>query len=99
MYYEFKDFGRDPINRNATELCLDDFEFITPKVKNDDEQNHALLNRIWEVYGRYTPVELSNMTHKDGTPWRKARDEGRGMRNFHIENEMIKQYYIELANG
>lgn len=102
LYYEFKEFGRRPINRNATDLHLSDFEyfeFVKPKVEVDDEQNHALLNRIWDVYGGYTPVQLSNMTHKDGTPWRKARNEAKGMRNFHIDNKIIKKYYSDLANG
>lgn len=99
LYYEFKEFGRSPINRNATDLRLSDFEYVTPKVEVSDEKSYALLNRIWEVYGEYTSVQLSNMTHKDGTPWRQARNEAKGMRNFHIDNETIKNYYTELANG
>ena len=100
LYYEFKEFGKRPINRNATDLnFLSDLEYITPRVEVSDEQNHALLNRIWDVYGEYTSVQLSNMTHKEGTPWWKAWNEAKGMRNFHIDNKIIKKYYSELANG
>ncbi len=103
LYHEFKEFGKKSINRNATDLRLSshlfDFEIVTPKVDDNDKQTHALLNRIWEVYGEYTSVQLSNLTHKDGSPWKLARNKAKGVRNFHINNEVIKEYYTELANG
>lgn len=48
------------------------------------------LDRIWELYGKYNGVELSAMTHAEGTPWREVycRD-----CNSEIPDESIINHY------
>ncbi len=103
IYHEFKNFGRYPIDRNAKDLKIDessfDFSIVTPKINNDDKQTSALLDRIWDVYGGYTPIQISNVTHKDGSPWHQVREASEGKRNTDIDNKIIKEYYAGLADG
>ena len=100
LYSEFKDYGGREINRYAISDNYDfDFGEYTPMIKAEDEESSALLDRVWEVYGGYTPIQLSNMTHKKDSPWYKAKSQSKGIKNHHIDNEIIKKYYKELANG
>ncbi len=52
--------------------------FINEKISNntpelsDDEQE--IIDETFEKYGDYTGWELSNITHKQGTPWDKYKD-------------------------
>lgn len=47
-----------------------------PKIENppifDDERVTAILEQVYEEYGRFTADELENMTHKE-LPWKDAR--------------------------
>lgn len=104
LHHEFKDFGNKSINRNATDLRFSPdshdfrFEIVTPTV-GDDKTIHNLLDKIWKVYGKYTPHQLSNIASKEDSPWHQANKKSNGIRNFHIDNDIIKKYYVDLANG
>ena len=95
LYHEFKHYGRNPITGRATDIAPagDTLEWTTPHVKDNDADIHTLLDRIWEVYGDFTGIQLSNITHAPGTPWESVWQENQGMKNVHISNELIKQYY------
>jgi uncharacterized phage-associated protein len=77
LYHEFKEFGNGPITRKATEVRfenLGDMEVFEPSIDTEDsglrhELVKAVLDRVWEVYARFTPIQLSDMTHAEGTPW------------------------------
>ena len=70
LYLEFKEYGRDPISRLGKRLELGDDGtplFVIPK------HNGALdsfFEMIWDVYGDKTGIQLSNMTHRVGEPWK-----------------------------
>ncbi|SFN98097.1 Uncharacterized phage-associated protein [Bizionia echini] len=53
-------------------------------------EDAEFLDRIWELYGKYNGVELSAMTHAEGTPWREVycRD-----CNSEIPDESIINHY------
>jgi uncharacterized phage-associated protein len=55
----------------------------------------AIISHVWSKYGQYTGVELSEMTHKSGTPWSNSYF-GRG-RNAALSQADIQQHFIELA--
>ena len=101
LYHEIKEYGKDPIKEYATELVWKkdsfDFSLFVPNVREDDVDIHNFLNKIWEVYGNFTALQLSDMTHKLNTPWQKTWQENKGMKNTHIPNELIHTYYGELT--
>lgn len=60
-------------------------------------QEQAVIDHVWRKYGNTSPYRLSAMTHEPDTPWYKAYfGLGRG-RNSLLDNEEIKQHYIDLA--
>ena len=96
LYHEFKDFGSGQITRKATDID-DDFELFTPNVNKNDSQTIALLNKVWEVYGKFTAGQLSSLTHKKGSPWHQVREDSPNKKNVHIPDEVIKKYYEAMA--
>lgn len=36
---------------------------------NISQETKDLLKKIWDVYGKFSAIELSSMTHRAGTPW------------------------------
>jgi len=54
-----------------------------------------IIDHVWEKYGGYTGLSLSEMTHKPGTPWSNAYF-GSGQ-NSPLSEKDIKQHFVELA--
>ncbi len=54
------------------------------------KEDSEFLEKIWDLYGKYDGVELSAMTHAEGTPWRKVycRD-----CNSEIPDDLIISHY------
>lgn len=102
VYHEFKGYGSGTISDFATELDLtdDDDSFsltsYIPKVNQNDEKVIALLKKIWEIYGKYSGITLSNLTHKDDSPWAKVWDISTP-KGTDIPAIEIKKYFQELA--
>lgn len=92
VYHEFKRFGYSPITCTVRDDADDglDWHFIP----RDDKRTIALLNRIWDVYGKFTAIQLSNMTHGPGAPWRNTWESGDGIPELPIDNEIIKNYFL-----
>lgn len=88
LYDSFKHYG----NQFITELARYPYE--------EDEistEYSKFLNKIWETYGEYTGVQLSNLTHKEGTPWYKVWNQNKPHTgSYKINNELIKEYYKSL---
>lgn len=96
LFHEFKRFGKEAITEPATDFDLKNSTFIKT-VLPDDKYMKAILEKIWEVYGGFTAIQVSNLTHQEGTPWAQTWDEFGGTRNVNIENERIKNHFKELA--
>lgn len=64
VYREFREFGAYPIHLFATD-ALGNIPIIEP----NDQYSWNLIDKILEVYGGFTAVQLSNMTHAPGTAW------------------------------
>lgn len=94
IYHEFKHRGRQAILEPATDLN-EDLEIVVPKVDQNDEETVNLLDRIWDVYGNYTGIQLSELCHEVDSPWYKARKESNVRMNQHISDENIAEHYRE----
>lgn len=108
LYGEFAEFGRKAIDRKARELLPVKgesggwgFEVVEPSIDSespldvDKELARAVLNRVWEVYGNLSAIQLSNMTHAENEPWRiiqKAIGEPLP-KGLHIPNETIRECF------
>lgn len=54
-----------------------------------------IIERVWQRYGHYTTVELTEMLQAEGTPWSNAYF-GKG-RNARIKDEDIEAYFLRLG--
>ncbi|WP_312280967.1 type II toxin-antitoxin system antitoxin SocA domain-containing protein [Oscillibacter sp.] len=65
VYDEFKSFGQNPINRFAKDA---QGKAYLP----GDRELLRCIDDVWNRYKYFSGVQLSQMTHKDGTAWSKA---------------------------
>lgn len=98
LYNEFKNCGSNPITDYATEVNVDDstlsISYEPMFVDQDDSHTRNLISKIWEVYGKFTGPQLSNLTHMSGTPW---DDKFKNCPRSEIENDQIKEHFFQLA--
>jgi uncharacterized phage-associated protein len=98
LYDEFKRYGRDPVTEHAISID-DEMRFYQPIVAESDKETRLLLNRVWKVYKRLSAYQMSNLTHRDGTPWKQIYSANLGIRNVVIDDENIKQHFLQLADA
>lgn len=81
LYHLYKVFGADNIEGKGIDHS-DDLE---------DNSYKELIETVLKIYKNHSAVQLSSMTHTDGSPWDvTVRKYGIGAV---IDNELIRQYY------
>lgn len=68
LYVEFKDAGKSPVSHLGRRLEIVDGKVSRVAPKHDGSLA-SFFETIWSVYGGYTGIQLSNMTHNPGEPW------------------------------
>ncbi len=68
--------------------------------KDIDKYHQAILDRVLEVYGHKSGLELSAQTHQEGTPWHtvyvvQKQNWGRA----HIPNDLIREYFERVLKS
>lgn len=96
LYHEFKKYGNQPIQEYATEIVTPTVNTLPHDLPFSIEQ---FLDKVWEVYKRFTAVQLSQMTHQPLTPWAITINDSSGQKNPIISDDLIRDYYTKLANG
>lgn len=91
LYHRLKFFGNDKINKPITHSSrrLDSHELVK-----------QFLDHIWNTYGKFDAVNLSDLTHQPDTPWDQVANDhnyklGKGLV---IPNHSIQSYYKQLVN-
>lgn len=82
LYREFARFGSKPI----TEIPA-----TKPKVSS---RTSDLLESVWKGYRGLTAAQMSDLTHRQDTPWSDVYDDG--VRHAEITPKRIKAHYKEL---
>lgn len=92
IYQEFKFFGNGQITELHRDIRAGGYPSVDPGII-------PFLDKIWEVYGNYTGIELSTMTHEKGTPWDITWNErgGSNRSGAIIANDLIQDYYKKKA--
>ena len=72
LYNALRTYGDRPV----TAPCVrrdSDFQVVgvhdLGDVPDQAKFTKALLDRIWAIYGGYSAIQLSNETHRPGSPW------------------------------
>ncbi|MEM7042281.1 MAG: type II toxin-antitoxin system antitoxin SocA domain-containing protein [Pseudomonadota bacterium] len=105
VYNAFKQYGREPIERPTYgdyDLVIDiglvneDDELINPKPVSadfsDDEQ--TTIRAVLGGYGDLNGLQLSALTHREGTPWHDVYRAGE--RDQVIHTEVIRKHFKQL---
>lgn len=83
VYKAFKAYGNSRITKEYY-----NGEFIS------DDKTTQFLNRIWEVYKKYSGWQLSTITHQPNTPWSQIWP----IASYQsIPDSIIKAHYKELT--
>lgn len=103
LYHEFKDSGKGSIAKRATYMEISDgpdFNIcvVEPSVPVTDDFTWSLLNKVWDSYGKFSGLTLSDLTHRPDTPWKTTWDANEGRKNADIPNDVIEQHYKGLAS-
>jgi uncharacterized phage-associated protein len=59
------------------------------------EAERYVMQQVWNSYGKYTGLQLSELTHKPGTPWDVTRRTS-GLGAI-IPDDLIEDFYRRLA--
>jgi len=68
LYREFNDAGRSPISRLGKRIEIKDGKVLRAAPKHDGSLTD-FFESVWGVYGDYSGIQLSNMTHRPGEAW------------------------------
>ena len=96
LYHEFKHRGSLRITELAKEVELVSgmLRRSTPGIPKSDVETRELLDKIWDVYGEYSAIQLSNMCHQAGSPWDQTRKSNpKNANNADIDDELIRKHY------
>ena len=72
VYYEFQGYDENTIDRFARDAQGD------VQILNLDHNSElkSCFNKIWNRYKHHSGPDLSNITHRSGTAWYKAKQQG-----------------------
>jgi uncharacterized phage-associated protein len=91
LYHKLKRYGDRPI----TSLIREDNQIC--QVPPVDVEVLAFLKRIWDLYKKYTAMQLSSMSHAANTPWYATVEPYRSKGHFpmclDIDNNVIQVHY------
>jgi uncharacterized phage-associated protein len=102
LYGELKNWGHKPISHYRIERPgQDDEDHVWVMLDPDPTrmtESGVVLDQVWIGYGRLAALQLSSLTHQEGTPWDIARKKAAPLtRHVNIPNELIRKHYLELA--
>ena len=84
LYRDLRCYGSGAVTK-----ALDTYDAIP-----EDSDIFDFLRAVYAKYSQYTPGELIDLTHRDGTPWAQCRESY----NSDIPNRVIEQYYGKMVD-
>ncbi|MCP4660494.1 MAG: SocA family protein [bacterium] len=96
IYHRVKAHGAGPIDFPIFQSV----DGINEPPQVADPDTLALLDKVWEVYGGCSSVELSRMSHDPDGPWYRTWNDhaGRGaIRGVDIPDSEIRRYFVLAA--
>lgn len=82
LYHDLKQYGSEKIENQINSINFEQGIFSTEVQVVKSSDIIGLLKQIVEQYGKYSAIQLSNLTHEVGSPW----------------YEVVKKYPNELSN-
>lgn len=86
LYHLLKHYGSHGI---TAPVSTQDFSVFGAE---PDDYTNSLVRSVFETYGKYSAEQLSEFTHRTGTPWHQAMASGSTI----ISDHVISDYYKRL---
>ena len=92
LYESLRRYGREPVRRL---IGLDSVRVVENEY---DDRQKSIISQVLDIYGDMSGVQLSTITHANGTPWDQIWSASK--RRVIISNNIIEDYYAnQVANG
>jgi len=91
IYHEYKLYGSAPILDTDYLSLFGEGDKYAEEIKTLDETARKAIEITWEGLKDANAIQLSNWTHKEGSPW--ANHYIAGVSDIVIPNDEIKQYF------
>ena len=56
-----------------------------------------LIRKVWEVYGKFTGIQLVNMTYLKGSPWYEIHNKPFTRIGTDIPDDLIEKWFVTIA--
>ena len=84
LYKSLQKYGAGKVTES-----LDASDFI-----GESSEEYGVISAVWQAYGGYTGSQLSDITHRTGSPWSRTWER----KQFDsIPVDEIKDYYCKLV--
>ena len=100
LHRALRPYGRDGVTSDIrnSDYVVGSFDedpgaFTIAKLDADET---AVIDRVYQDYGKFHAFQLSALTHRPGTPWTKFYNDGQG-RSEEIHADLIRTYFVDLA--
>ena len=111
LYHAFKRFGGGAISGRASDVRIETnpatgrrttFRFVTPTLDEDPDPSSrdfskGVVRRVWEVYGPWSGLQLSQLTHLSDGPWYATREANPQRKGSDIPDKDIQRYFAKKA--
>lgn len=90
LYHKVKHYGSGGVAGQLSVYPWQSTDSIPP-------QSLSLVDSVWNSYQQFSGMQLSEMTHREGTPWEVTWNElgGSQSRNVKIDDSIIEKHYRE----
>lgn len=95
LYHEFKANRSNAIQGYAREIDPATGAVRVLMVNPEDKSFQEVFEAVWNRYKNLSGLQLSALTHADGTPWSKARQAGAP----YLSDDEIRQHFQALARS
>jgi uncharacterized phage-associated protein len=93
IYHDYKFYGSSPISDPGLYFVFGDAESADNQLAKIKTSATKSIDATWDGLKDVSAVQLSNWTHKDGSPWKEHYKPGEN--DVPIPNEDIKKYFQE----
>lgn len=87
LYHVVKRFKTNNVDKETISLY---------KENNISGDQKKLLDSVWKAYKGLNGLQLSELTHRKGTPWEKLFD---NTYNVTISNDLIEEHYKNIISN
>ena len=89
VYHGVKRYGRSPV------VSPIEIPFLRRADAKFDPLEDDLIDQVFDVYAKFSGIELSMMTHTQGSPWYETYQEGK---NAVIPDSLIEEHFAAAAS-